>query len=94
MGKLSELKQSEKKEIFDVMIIYQEKILKHAPGTLIKNNFLPFVKENRFKVNHLHIQIIPRGLMDEYYTRVISHQVDLYKRVSDQERYEWIKKLK
>jgi len=64
VSKLSELSDDEKKELLDVIIKYQEKLLKYSQGTMIKQNYMPFVPDSKVKVTHLHVHIIPRYLND------------------------------
>jgi ATP adenylyltransferase len=93
VAKLSEMNDKERKEILDTTIIYQEKILKYYPGTEIKQNYMPFVPDNRLKVTHLHIHIAPRENNDKIYQK-LKGEAKLFKKLTETEILEWIKKLR
>ena len=66
--KPSELTSAERKELFDTLIHYQDKILsKLAPGCDISEHYRPFQKQNEYKVNHLHFHLKPRKLRDRLF---------------------------
>src|ERR1035437_3870854 len=66
--KPSELNKKERKELFDTVLKYQEKIIsKIAAGCDIRENYRPFVPENELKVNHIHFHLQPRELNDKLY---------------------------
>ena len=68
--KLSELSNEELKELIALTIEFQEKILKNlASGCDIAEHYRPFQKQDRLKVNHLHIHLHPRELFDELYKK-------------------------
>ena len=68
--KLSELSKEEREELFDETIKIEEKILTKSSGVDIAQHYRPFIPENPFKVDHLHIHIRPRELNDELYGKV------------------------
>ena len=78
--KLSELTDEEKNELFDTIIEFQEKILlKISSGCDIRQNYHPFQKQSRIKVNHLHVHLIPREFKDEIYQITQIFEKNLFK---------------
>ena len=83
--KLSELNKEEKKELFDTVIKYQEKILsKIAKGCDVRQNYRPFQQEDGLKVNHLHIHLQPREFEDKLYQKCQIYEKGVF-RVLDEE---------
>lgn len=84
--KLSELKQVEKKELLDLVIEFQEKILKNiAGGCDIRQNYRPFQKQSDLKVHHLHIHLQPRKFKDNLYKKCQIFETDIFKKLSGKE---------
>jgi diadenosine tetraphosphate (Ap4A) HIT family hydrolase len=93
--KLSELGEEEQKELFDTAIEFQEKILnKIAKGCDIAQHYRPFIRDNKFKVSHLHIHLQPRELKDKLYQKVQIHNAKVFKDLTDKEAKEIIEILK
>lgn len=93
VARFSELDHIERQELLDIIIEYQEKILKHYPGTQVQQNYMPFVPDSRRKVTHLHVHIKPRDDRDEIYLKVISSENTLYTDLTESEANEWMQKL-
>ena len=72
---------------------YCSKILKFADGYMIKTNYMPFLTESERKVNHLHIHILPRNIMDELYTKSMIYENGLFKKLTGKEYKEIMKKM-
>jgi len=84
--KLSELSKDEKEELFNLVIEYQEKILKNiAPGCDIRQHYRPFLKQSKSKVNHLHIHLQPRKFDDELYKKCQIYHEDVFKELIEEE---------
>ncbi|MFA5797328.1 MAG: HIT domain-containing protein [Candidatus Woesearchaeota archaeon] len=90
----AELKKEELNEIMHVTIMYQEKILKKYWGCDIKENCRPSQKQDRYKVDHLHIHLQPREFKDELYKKVQIHQGKVFKELTKKEAEEFLKFLK
>jgi len=89
--KLAELDKAEKRELLETVIEFEEKILtKLAPGCDMRSNCRPFLKESRFKVNHLHVHLLPRTYKDELYLKGEHCHDKLFKKLRKGE----IKKIK
>lgn len=78
--KISELNEEERKELFDTVIEFQEKIIsKIAKGCDINQHYRPFQTQDKLKVNHLHIHILPRESKDELYQKSQKFEKDIFK---------------
>jgi histidine triad (HIT) family protein len=77
--RLSELAENERRELWETVITYQEKIIASiSPGCDIRQNYRPFQKQSRLKVDHLHIHLIPRTYRDEIYQVTQLREKDLF----------------
>src|SRR5579872_818991 len=84
--KISELSKNEKEEFFALTEQYQEEILKKfATGCDIRQNYRPFVKQGRLKVNHLHFHIQPRENEDALYQQVQRFETDMFEPLPEEE---------
>lgn len=84
--KISELDDNEKKELFDTIIEFQEKILsKLSMGCDIRQNYRPFLKQNNLKINHLHMHLLPRTFRDELYLKSQVFEKEIFKELSKDE---------
>jgi diadenosine tetraphosphate (Ap4A) HIT family hydrolase len=91
--RISELKNDELVEIMHIVNMYCDKVLKFSEGYMIKNNYMPFLEESERKVNHLHIQIMPRWNRDELFTQAIIHENELFKPLTEEEYKDIIGKM-
>jgi len=83
---LSELDDRERKELFDVTIEFQEKIIASiAPGCDIRQNDRPFLAESAVSVDHVHMHLQPRALEDELYTKSQIYENDIFAPLSGEE---------
>ena len=93
--KISELNKEEKKELFDTVVEYQEKILnKLSKGCDIRQNCRPFQTEDNLRVNHLHIHLQPREFKDELYEKCQIFEKDIFKKLNKEEARRIIDLLK
>jgi len=93
--KISQLNETEKKELFDTVIEYQEKILsKLMIGCDISQHYRPFIKDNKLKISHLHFHLQPREFEDELYKKVQKFDREVFKDLTEKEAGEISKKLK
>ena len=84
--KPSEMTAEERKELFDTVLAFQDKILaKIAKGCDIRENYRPFQNEDDLKVHHIHFHLIPRELNDEIYDAYEKHQTRVFKMMSEQQ---------
>jgi len=83
--KISELTSDEKKEIFDLLVEFQEKLLKRFSGCDIRQNYRPFQKDGNIKVSHLHFHLQPREFKDELYDKCQKYETEMFKVLPEEE---------
>ena len=84
--KISELNEEERKELFDFVIRFQEKILqKLTSGCDIRQHYRPFQKQDSLKVDHLHVHLQPREFEDEIYKKCQIGERDIFKELAGDE---------
>ena len=77
--KFSELTKEEREDLLNEAVYLEEKILKNfASGCDLSQHYRPFIKQDRLKVNHLHIHLRPRELEDELYQKVQIHEKEVF----------------
>jgi diadenosine tetraphosphate (Ap4A) HIT family hydrolase len=70
----------ELKDIFELIFFVENKILgKLGTGCDIRQNYRPFLKQGRVKIDHVHFHIMPRSFEDELYKMVMKHETDMFK---------------
>ena len=80
VARLSELTDEEKKELLDLLIEFEEKILaKLSLGCDIRQNYKPYVTNSKTSVKHFHFHLYPRNLNDEMHQTIDPHQKPLYR---------------
>jgi histidine triad (HIT) family protein len=85
--KPSEMTAEERKNIFDAVLKWQDKITSvFSTGCDVRQNFRPFIKENQLKIDHVHYHLIPRELEDKYYFVVDKNTPAIFEPLSDEER--------
>ena len=90
--KISDLDEKERKELFEMIVEFQEKILsKIASGCDIRQNYRPFQKQDNLKINHLHIHLQPRENFDELYEKSQIFEKDVFKDLQSEELEEMLK---
>ena len=82
-----ELDQDECHELFDTVLMFQERILKLGIGTGcdVRQHWRPFLPESDRKVNHLHWHLLPRNLNDELYEQAQCLEDVLFRKLSSEE---------
>lgn len=83
--KISELNTDEKREIFEQLEKFQEKLLKKFGGCDIRQHYHPFRPQNELKVNHLHFHLQPRDLFDELYEKCQIHEKNIFRMLNQKE---------
>jgi diadenosine tetraphosphate (Ap4A) HIT family hydrolase len=91
---LSELNEDEKKEIFDLLVEFQTKILsKLSTGCDVRLNYKPYVKNSRTHVSHMHFHLLPRSFQDELQEKAEKYKDPLYQDLEESEKSEIAKLL-
>lgn len=89
--KPSQMTQEEKKEIFDTVLEFQEKILNtFASGCDIRQNCRPFQKQDGVKVDHVHFHLLPREFKDELYQKCQIHETGLFRMLAEKEKEKFV----
>lgn len=89
--RLEELSSYELKDLFDTVILYQEKIISDfSPGCDLRQNYRPFQDENDVKVDHFHIHLLPRRNEDEYFKIIQKTENELFTWLSETEKQEMV----
>jgi len=89
LERISELNAEERKEVFEVLVEFQEKILARlTPGCDIRSNYRPFLKQSSLKVNHLHFHLLPRESEDELYKKSMVFERGVFKDLGEGEAEE------
>lgn len=84
--RISELNEEERKEMFNMVVDLQEKIIKNvALGCDIRQHYRPFQGESRLKVDHLHIHLQPRRFEDDVYRQCQIFEKDIFKPLTEEE---------
>jgi len=92
--RLSEITEAEKKELLDLLIEFEEKILaKLSSGCDIRQNYKPYVPNGRTSVKHFHFHLYPRNLNDEMHQTIDPYQKPLYQDLPTKEKEQLFKIL-
>lgn len=90
-----ELKPEELTAIFELIFFVEQRIIgKLGDGANIRQNYLPFVDQNKIKVNHVHFHVIPRSNQDYLYTVAEQYEDGLFAELDKVEAAEVAKLLK
>ena len=73
------LTEAELKEIFSHIHELQKRITETlGTGCDIRQNYRPFMKQGRLKVDHLHFHLLPRTFQDDLYERSMKYETDIF----------------
>lgn len=83
-----ELTHEELLAIFDEIKWVQGQLLdaEIADGIDTRQHYRPFLPEDGIKVDHVHFHVLPRKLDDEIYNRAMKFEVEMFQKLSDEER--------
>jgi len=84
--KITDLKNEELLELFEMIKEFQEIILdKLSLGCDLRQHYRPFEKQGRLRVNHLHFHLQPRKDNDELYKKSQIYEKQVFKDLSNEE---------
>jgi diadenosine tetraphosphate (Ap4A) HIT family hydrolase len=84
-----ELTNQEVSEIFDHIKILQKRLSEvFGTGCDVRQNYRPFLKQGRLKVDHIHYHLIPRRFKDELYEKTLKYEVDIFTDITKKEAEE------
>lgn len=79
--------EEEKREVFDTVLEFQEKILnKFSSGCDIRQNCRPFQKQSNLKINHIHYHLLPREFKDELYQKCQIYETGIFRMLTEEEK--------
>lgn len=74
-----ELSDIELKQIFSHIHDLQKRISSSlGTGCDIRQNYRPFMKQGRLKVDHLHFHLLPRTFQDDLYEKSMKYETDIF----------------
>jgi len=89
-----ELKEKEVKAIFDLVLFTQKKVTeKLAAGCDVRQNYRPFLKQGKTKIDHIHYHVLPRDFEDDLYTKVEHREAEMFGELTLEEQEEMEKIL-
>ncbi len=89
------LTAAELQDIFKLIFLVEQRVLgKLGTGVDIRQNYRPFMKQGRLKVDHVHFHVYPRSDEDYLYKVSEQYETDLFADLDDLERKEVEKLLK
>lgn len=89
-----ELRAKELQDIFKLIFLIEQKIVgKLGTGCDIRQNYRPFVKQGKLKIDHVHFHVYPRSLDDYLYKTSEQYETDLFVELDDLEHDEVAKLL-
>lgn len=72
--------------IFGLINIARQRLTdEYGGGVDVKQNYRPFMKQGRVKVDHLHYHVYPRTNEDELYQQVERHETPMFIDLSKEE---------
>jgi diadenosine tetraphosphate (Ap4A) HIT family hydrolase len=84
-----QLTADELTDVFKLIFFVEQRILgKLGTGVDIRQNYRPFLKQGRLKVDHVHFHVYPRSNEDYLYQVSEKFETDLFADLDDLERKE------
>jgi len=81
-----ELTESEHAEIFAFVHDLQRRLSETlGTGCDVRQNYRPFMKQGRLKVDHVHYHLLPRTFQDDLYERSMKYETDIFVELPDDE---------
>lgn len=81
-----ELTQDEVLAISELIFFTQKRIAeKLNEGCDVRQNYRPFLKQSKLKIDHTHYHVMPREFEDKLYEKVEKHETDMFEDLSDEE---------
>jgi diadenosine tetraphosphate (Ap4A) HIT family hydrolase len=81
-----DLTEIELKEIFAHIHELQKQLVEAlGTGCDIRQNYRPFMKQGKLKVDHLHFHLLPRTFKDDLYERSMKYEIDIFADLTENE---------
>ena len=71
--------------MLNLTIKMQSLILKKFIGCDIRQNYRPFIRQGRLKIDHMHFHLLPRESEDELYKKSMIFERELFKDLTKEE---------
>jgi diadenosine tetraphosphate (Ap4A) HIT family hydrolase len=82
----TEITDEEIVDVFKLVKFIQGKIIGVlGEGTMVRQNYMPYVPDNKFKVAHMHYHVLPRDFKDRIYQLIDIHETQLFEDLSKEE---------
>lgn len=83
--------QTEFEDVMELVFEAQMFLAESFPGggCDVRQNYRPFMKQGRIKIDHVHYHIYPRSLHDELYHRVERFETDMFEDLPADEASQW-----
>lgn len=89
------LTKDERLDVLELVLFAQKLIVNNiSEGCDVRQNYRPFLKQSKLKVDHVHYHIIPRNLNDDLYDKVEKYETDMFKKLSEAEYKEIVRIIK
>lgn len=76
-------------DVFKLIFFVEQRLLgKLGDGVDVRQNYRPFISENKLKVDHVHFHVIPRAHEDYIYSVSEKFEKDLFADLDNLERKE------
>ena len=81
-----ELSSKELSDIFELIFFVEKRVIGElGTGCDIRQNYRPFMKQSRIKVDHVHFHVIPRSFEDYIYRVSEKYDTELFADLDDAE---------
>lgn len=83
-----DMSERELKDIFELVFFTQKRLTESgfSEGCDVRQNYRPFMKQGRVKVDHVHYHIIPRNWQDEIYEKAERYYTEMFIDLPEDER--------
>ena len=90
-----DITKEERDDVFELINFIEQKIIgKLGDGCDVRQNYRPFMKQGRVKVDHIHYHVIPRSFEDYIYQISEKYDTELFADLDQSEAKEVAKLLK
>ncbi len=90
-----DLTKEELADIFELIFFIEKRIVSQlGEGADIRQNYRPFLKQGKLKVDHVHFHVYPRYNEDYLYKVAEKYEADLFTELDPSEMAEFAKLLK
>ena len=82
----TEITNEEIVDVFELVKFLQGKLIGTlGEGTQVRQNYMPYVPDSKYKVAHMHYHVMPRSLNDKMFQVVETHDRETFEDLTDEE---------